>query len=103
MTLRGKKAGGDNAKLAISFRCPPDLWRYIEETAKETGREKTEIIIDAIGLDRDLAVKLGAHADQLAAAAATQGLSLDRDLAEVLARLVRTGLLGTPDDKKGKR
>lgn len=105
VTLRGKRTDSSGAKQVVSFRCPADLWRYVEEAAQATGRDKTEIIIDAIALDRDLAVKLRAHAAQLEAVADEGEMSLDRDLAEVLARLVRAGLLARvgSDEKKNKR
>ena len=97
VTLRGKKPGG--SKPQVSFRCPPDLQRYIEDTSRETGRSQTEIITDALELDRDLAVKLRPYAGNLDAAARAEGLVIDRDLAEVLARLVRAAL----DSGRGRK
>lgn len=99
MTLRGKK-DASRAKPQLSFRCPPDLRRYIDDTARETGRDKTEIITDALELDRDLAVKLKPHEGNIDAYARSEGLDMDRDLAEILARLVRRGL--DADDGRGK-
>lgn len=91
VTLRGKKAKAA-ALPTTSFRCPPDLRHYIEDTAATTGRDQTEVITDALALDRDLAQKLKAEQKRLEAYAAANGLHMDHDLAEVLARLVRAGL-----------
>lgn len=91
VTLRGKKTA-EGASPTMSFRCPPDLRRYVKDTAKNTGRDQTEIITDALSLDRDLAMRLKPDQDRLEAFAAANDLDMDQGLAEVLARLVRLGL-----------
>lgn len=93
VTLRGKKTP-EKAKSMVTFRCPPELRRYIDETAPATNRDKTEIITDALELDRDLAVELRPDYPALQRFAEERGLDLDADLAKVLAQLVRAGLGG---------
>jgi predicted transcriptional regulator len=101
VSLRGQK-DDESAKPTVSFRCPPELRRYIEETAAAYRRDKTEVITDAIALDRDLATKLKPDAAKLEAFATSQSLKMDDDLAEVLARLVRQGLAATGRSRGAK-
>lgn len=101
MSLRGKKY--DGTRPMISFRCPSPLRHYIDETSESTGRDKTEIITEALELDRDLALKLRLDSERLAAMASSEGLNIDRDLAEVLARLVRAGLEARDSASKSKK
>jgi predicted transcriptional regulator len=91
VTLRGKKVD-EGALPTVSFRCPPDLRRYINDTAKSTRRDKTEIITDALALDRDLAVSLKPSLSRIEAFADGLGLDMDKGLAEVLSRLILAGL-----------
>lgn len=93
MSLRGQKVE-ENARPMMTFRCPKELRRYIDETAATFGRDKTEVITDALELDRDLAFKLKPEEGALMAFAKSEGLNVDDDLAEILARLVRVGLMG---------
>lgn len=90
--------------IPITFRCPPELKRYIAEAAAEPGRTKTEVITGALELDRDLAQELRGERELLGEFAKAHSLSMKEELAVVLARLVKRGLetLRDPRVKKGK-
>jgi hypothetical protein len=105
VSLRGPKKGvpKDPEVKVVTFRCPPEILGYILETvqkgeealkAKEADEAltQTDVILDAIKLDRDLSKELGELQDRLSAFAEANELNPYRDLPKVLARLVRAGL-----------
>lgn len=91
VSLRGKKAEEERSPM-MSFRCPPEFRRYIDETAKRYEKDKTEVLTDALALDRDLAERLKDERSRLETFAKNEGLRMDADLPEILARLVLDGL-----------
>lgn len=101
MGLRGSK--DDSGRQTVSFRLPPELRDYIQHMATEEGRDKTEVICGALELDRDVQDKLQAESARLRAYAEDQGLKMSRDLAEVLARLVRRGLDSHESERRASR
>jgi hypothetical protein len=95
VTLRGPKVEEEDVpkpKL-VAFRCPPDLQDYLRTTAASVeGQDQTGVIIDALRLDKDLGLKLNDDRSRLDTYAKSLGLSMYRDLAEIISRLVRKGL-----------
>lgn len=89
VSLRKPKAGKTQQ---ISFRLPPDAIAYYESESQTTGRAKVDVVIDALYLERDLSRRLAHLRPELEQAASEMGLTLDFDLAEVLAKLVARGL-----------
>ncbi len=101
VSLRG--AGDrDGPRVLTTFRCPRDLKQYISDAAAAPHRDKTEVITSALELDRDLAKELRAEESRLAEFAAAHDLKMSKDLAEVLALLVKLGLASWERDKKVK-
>lgn len=93
VSLRRPRGTGvhDHRKM-VSFRLPPDAIAYYSGEAKANNRGQVDIVLEAIYLDRDLGRLLAEMRPSLERAATAMGLNLDYDLAEVLARLVRTAL-----------
>jgi predicted transcriptional regulator len=102
VSLRGPKESEDGPKAVVSFRCSRSLSSYIDEAARAPGRARSEVIISAIELDRDLAQKLRGEVQRIENFASHGDLRMHTDLAEILARLVRRGLDAAEKDNKGK-
>lgn len=102
MSIRDPK-GLDDTRQMTSFRLPPELRAYVAEAAEAQQRDKTEIMCGALELDRDIGKKLGDVRTQLRVFAEEQGLSMQTDVAEVLAKLVRLGLEAHQIAKKARR
>lgn len=106
MSLRGLgRKPRDQASTEIAtffFKGPKSLKDYVVGEAHGQGVDQAEFMIDAIQLDRDLAVKLEPDGERLASYAASAGLSLDNDLAEVISRLTKLGLDAAEMKKRGK-
>ncbi len=101
LSLRSGRKPKDE-KQNVGFRCPPELLVYIDHEAKKPGRDKTEVIISALELDRDLDQQLNKYVKRLKAFAEANSLDLNENLAEVLAMLVRERLdeLGVTEKSK---
>lgn len=107
LSLRGRKpeeVESDEEKM-VSWRAPLAVRRYIKQEMARSGRTQAAIINEALELDRDLGEKLEAETVRIATFAASIGLSVDADTAEIVARLVRAGLDATAahPEKKPKK
>ena len=93
MGLRGRKpsepAGPTKMK---NFRLPLYIEEHLKAASQSSRRTETEIVLQAIELDRDLDQMLVSESARIHAVAHRLGLDPDRDLAKVLAGLVRYGL-----------
>lgn len=93
VSLRGRRDGGAPEFLRpVNFRTTDELHRYIKEEAVQTHRKEQAVINDALRMDRDLGKLLEPEVERLEAFAASQRLTLERDLAEVFSRLILLGL-----------
>jgi hypothetical protein len=95
MSLRGPKAEPPKepkGTRSFGFRCPPHIREYLDRAHKDEGRDRTEIILFALELDRDLGQFLSDILPRIASMATKMQLDPRRDLAKVLAVLVRFGL-----------
>lgn len=99
MGFRGPKTEGK--KETVSFRCPPELLQYIQRVIEEEKREQTEILVAALRLDRDLQVKLRDVYPRIQAYAAGRNLSLQDELSEVFAQLIRIGIASLESSGQG--
>jgi hypothetical protein len=100
VSLRGPdKPKPETKKVMVSLRLEPEMMEYLGAAAKRMGVDRTAVLVAAAELDRDLDRRLRDVREEMGEYAETKGLTLERDLAEVLADLVRMGLT----QKKGKR
>lgn len=100
LTLREPKAA-DPTKPKI-FRLPESFRRYLKGAAVKP-RTETDVVLDALALDRDLGVLLQPYRARLKAFAEGLGLDLDRHLPKVLAELIVLGLEGAEKERRSKR
>lgn len=101
----GKKTGAQRVSLsgpdddsdlvALFIKWPAELEEYVRATMKAHGKTKTSVIQTAVRLDRDLADLLKGEQAALHAYADKQALKMNKDLAKILALLVKQGLHGT--------
>lgn len=94
VSLRGKDETGPaaGARPMVSFRCPEELRDYIKEAARSSGRDQTQVLVQALEVDRELEQGLREEARRLNLYAATNDLSLRTELGKVLVALVKQGL-----------
>lgn len=104
MRLRRPKQSAAPSRRQIHYKIRDDLRPYLgevikdEEEAFKTGallrkpRDQSDVINDALAMERDLETELGHDADRMDTWAAGHGLDMDRNLAKVIAQLVRRGL-----------
>lgn len=84
------------------FRIPESLQKYLKESAVGS-RTQTDVVLEAVALDRDLGRLLAPHRARLAVFAQSMGLDLDHGLARVVAELVVRGLDVYERDKKSPK
>lgn len=103
MSLRGPKVEKPDpvGTKSFTFRMAPHIKDYLERTSTAENRGMTEIILFAIEMDRHLSEFLAGEQARISAMAHRMGLSPEnpRDMATVLAGLVRQGL--TADAESG--
>jgi hypothetical protein len=104
VSLRGR-SGTESLDLErmVSFRCPENVREYIKEESHRSMRKEARVIVQALELDRDLGKLLVPEVERLEAFAASQSLTLDRNLAAVLAALVTAGLNASEAKKPHKK
>jgi hypothetical protein len=88
VSLRPKPLG----MVQVGFRLPAEAVSYYETESETSGRSKVDVVVNALYLDRDLSRRLSHVKQKLELAAASMGLDLRLDLAEILAKLVERGL-----------
>lgn len=92
MSLREPETEMPEPRKSASLRMRQSLYDYVEATAKRQHRGKTDVIEDAIRMDRDIAVALGKHRGRLRAYAKAHDLDMDRRLVDLIVALVVEGL-----------
>lgn len=100
--LRKAKGRGPSVgkKIPVAWRLEPDLVEYLQKAAEAAGRHgaQTELVEDAIRVQRDLGELLKADLDRLKRFALDHGLDLHESEAEVIAKAVKLAL-----ESHGKR
>jgi hypothetical protein len=106
VSLRGmgkrRTEAADAQEVSFFFRGPKTLKDYVVLEAHGRETEQGKVILAAIALERDLGDRLASLSDRIEAFAAERNLSLEQDLPEILARLVRRGL-GVPEQDEVAR
>ena len=98
--LRGRPPKG--AKPLLQIRIPPEIRAYLESEAPNVTGGMTSVVISAIELERDIALKLAAETDRIEEFGAAHNLATYKDLADILSRLIRRGLDSYDREKKQK-
>lgn len=89
VSLRGPQ---DEERKSVTFRVPLDAVAYADAEKEASGRDKTDVWVKALYLDRDLAKKLAPMRAKLVAFAQGEGLKMHEDLPEIIGRLALLGL-----------
>lgn len=91
------------ARKQFNLRLPLSLLAYMAETAKARAITQTDILEEALRLDRDLSNRLADVWPEVREFAFDERLDLDRQLTEVLGRLIELGLKQRPNARKPKK
>lgn len=93
VSLRGPEDEDPKEELvAMYLKWPKSVDTYVRHTAESQKKTMTAVVVDAVRLDKDLAALLGGDQDALKTYARRHGLSLNKDLAVIVAKLLRRGL-----------
>jgi hypothetical protein len=93
-----RKPKGIQKKIPVAWRLEQDLVEYLQKAAEGRRGAQTELVEDALRVQRDMGELLAPDLERLKRFALDLGLDLHENEAEVIAKAVRLAL-----DAHGKR